>query len=178
MQIGRLKIHYTYNDKKYEQLNDMLCDMTYEDLKDFNQKTTQEIEKCEEKRKSQLNEKLFAKGLMIGGIALSIASPLAGGILKSLSMLAIGLTTSITGHFVYKRKNVKQLVYKLKLIHLKYMQRESSNEIVGRLNGTSKQSKILMQNRKEVSEENKTISDTINPQLNIEEELETNAELT
>lgn len=175
MQIGKLKIHYTYNDKRYENLNDMLSEMTYEDLKAFNQKTTQEIEKCEEKRKSQLNEKLFAKGLMIGGIALSIASPLAGGILKSLSMLAIGLTTSITGHLVYKRKNVKQLVYKLKLINLKYMQKELSNEIVGRLNGTSKQNQIFMQQKQEIAEENNTIA---NPQLTPEEELETNAELT
>ena len=175
MQIGKLKIHYTYNDKRYENLNDMLSEMTYEDLKAFNQKTTQEIEKCEEKRKSQLNEKLFAKGLMIGGIALSIASPLAVGILKSLSMLAIGLTTSITGHLVYKHKNVKQLVYKLKLIHLKYIQRESSNEIVGRLNGTSKQSKILIQQKQEIIEEKDTIS---NPQIASEEELETNVELT
>ena len=175
MQVGKLKIHYTYKGTKYEQLNDMLSDMTYEDLKDFNQKTTKELEQSKEKWKIQNNEKMVAKGAFIGGIAMMIASPLGAGIIKSLSMLAIGFATTLAGHIFYKRKNVKQLVYRLKIIHLKYMQRESSNEIVGRLNGTSKQSQIFMQQKQEISKENTTIEEE---QLPTDDELETNVELT
>ncbi len=149
MQVGKLKIHYTYNDKKYEQLNDMLSDMTYEDLNAFYQKTSKALETCEEKRKTQLNEKVLAKCVMIGGVATMIASPIAGGILKSLSMLAFGLATTLAGHYYYKRKNIKQLIYKLKLINLKYMQRESSNEIIARLNGTHTENAVALENIEE-----------------------------
>ncbi len=142
MQVGKLKIHYTYNGKRYEHLQDMLSEMTYEDLTDFYQKATKAVEDCQEQRRAKHNEKKFAKGMIFAGAGMMLASPLTGGIIKCASLFALGLGTSISGHLIYKRKNVAELVSKLRLVNLKYMERESSQEITGRLNG-SRQPKYM-----------------------------------
>lgn len=135
MKIGNYNFLFKYQDKIYDTMEEMVQDMTYEQLREKSSELEKVLQVLTIKRKSKKREMHNSKAIMIfGGIALLITPFMPTPILKCV-VCAAGALSLGGGFACYKNEKYKHQLFTLKMLTTKFQQREINNEIKNRLNG-------------------------------------------
>lgn len=124
--------------------------MPWEDLQNFHEEMSKDVEKYKGMRQKSVKIEGGAKCLIAVGAAIMLASPFAGGILFKGAVFSLGMTSLLSGVFTYKKSKLQRRKKSSTILGLLALQEGAQVEIRARLNG--KRQHFIAENQDEKME--------------------------
>lgn len=135
MKIGKFNFLFEYKGKFYEEMDDMIATMSYEELREKEESLRKILKVMGEKRRAKEKEMQKSKVLMVASGILLVAAPFFPSPILKFSVMGLSLT-SIGGAVVsYKTEKYQRQMLTLKMLTSKFQQKEILKEMQERLNG-------------------------------------------